>query len=262
MNGERPSAGALADRGIVITRPAEQAHSLAAMVRAAGGHPILFPVIEILDLTDQRPFNALVDRLQEFDLAIFISPNAVRKAMALISARRRLPSGLTVAAIGQPSVKALERCGVTGVVAPTHGYDSEALLALPAFQEVAGKRVVIFRGEGGRELLGDTLNARGARVEYAECYRRVVPQRDAAPLMDAWARGELHAIVVTSSEGLTNLIKMIGYAGEVRLAATPVFVTHPRVAETARMHGLSKVVTTAAGDNGLLAGLCDYFAAE
>lgn len=253
------SAGPLAGRGIVITRPAQQAQSLAARIRAAGGHPILFPVIEIRDADDLRAFNALVDHLHEFDLAIFVSPNAVNRALDVIAARRTLPAGLAIAAIGRASARALERRGVRGAIAPAHGSDSEALLALPALHDVAGKNVVIFRGEGGRELLADTLSARGARVEYAECYRRGVPPLDAAPLMDAWSKGELHAFVVTSSEGLNNLISMIGKAGERRLAATPVFVPHPRIAQTAYGLGLSKVVTTAPGDEGLLAGLCEYF---
>jgi uroporphyrinogen-III synthase len=253
------SAGPLAGRGIVITRPAHQAGSLAARVDAAGGRVMLFPVIEIVDAADLEPLNALVDRLHEFNVAIFISPNAANKAVNLISARRTLPAGLAIAAIGRATVNALRSRGVDEVLAPAQSFDSEALLALPALEDVAGKRVVIFRGEGGRELLGDMLIARGARVEYAECYRRVRPRIDPAPLLEAWARDELHAVVVTSSEGVNNLLEMIGPAGAVRLAATPVFVPHARIAETAGIRGLTRVVTTPAGDEGIVAGLCGYF---
>lgn len=251
----------LAGRGIVITRPAHQAQALADLVRAAGGHPIVFPVLEILDAEDLRPLNALIDRLDEFDLAIFISPNAVKKALNLIGARRALPARLRIAAIGRGSVKALGQFGVTDVIAPAARFDSEALLDLPALADVAGKRVVIFRGEGGRELLGDTLVRRGARLEYAECYRRGKPNVDAAPLMKAWARSELHAIVVTSSEGLRNLFDVVGKLGQAWLRKTPLVVPHPRIAETARELGLANVVLTEAGDEGICAGLCRYFGA-
>lgn len=251
----------LAGRGIVITRPAHQAQALADLVRAAGGHPIVFPVLEILDAEDLRPLNALIDRLDEFDLAIFISPNAVKKALNLIGARRALPARLRIAAIGRGSVKALGQFGVTDVIAPVARFDSEALLDLPALADVAGKRVVIFRGEGGRELLGDTLVRRGARLEYAECYRRGKPNVDAAPLMKAWARSELHAIVVTSSEGLRNLFDVVGKLGQAWLRKTPLVVPHPRIAETARELGLANVVLTEAGDEGICAGLCRYFGA-
>lgn len=259
MNNASSPATPLAGCGVVITRPAHQTGLLAAMVSAAGGQVILFPVIEIVDPPDLAPFNALVDRLEEFDLAIFISPNAVNKAMNLISARRALPAALEVAAIGRASVSALRARGVANVVAPAESFDSETLLALPAFRDMAGKRVVVFRGAGGRELLGDTLVARGAQVAYAECYQRVRPLLDPAPLLSAWACDEVHAVVISSSEGLHNLVQMIGNAGEARLAATPVFVPHARIAQTARARGLAKVVTTAAGDEGIVAGLCAYF---
>jgi uroporphyrinogen-III synthase len=253
------SARPLAGRGIVLTRPAHQAAPLAARVAAAGGRIILFPAIEILDPADFAPFNALIDRLHKFDLAIFISPNAVSKAMNVITARCALPAGLAIAAVGHATANALRTRGVSNVIAPADGFDSEALLALPALEAMAGRRVVIFRGEGGRELLGDTLTARGARVEYAECYRRVNPRLDPAPLLDAWAREELHAVVVTSSEGLDNLWKMLGKRGRMRLVGTPIFVPHARIAASARLRGLSKVVTTDAGDDGIVAGLCAYF---
>ena len=256
MSGSRlPLAG----RGIVITRPAHQAQPLADLIRAAGGNPILFPVLEILDAGDLRPLNALIDRLDEFDLAIFISPNAVNKAMNLIAARRGLPSRLRMAAIGRGSVKELKRFGISDVIAPTKKFDSEALLELPGLQNIAGRHVVIFRGDGGRELLGDVLTARGARVEYAECYRRGKPNQDATPLMKAWARNELHAITVTSSEGLRNLFDMIGKLGQTWLKKTPLFAPHPRIAAAARELGLTAVIETGPGDEGLIVRLEQYF---
>jgi uroporphyrinogen-III synthase len=111
----------------------------------------------------------------------------------------------------------------------------------------------------GRELLGDTLTARGARIEYAECYRRGKPAADTGPLLSAWARGELDAIVVTSSEGLRNLFDMVGTAGQTWLKKTPLVVPHARIAETARALGLPLVVEAEAGDEGIVAGLVAYF---
>lgn len=259
-----PSAGGaapLAGRGIVITRPARQAQALAQAVESAGGRPILFPVIEILDAPDLVPIHALIDRLHEFDLAIFISPNAVNKAMNLILARRTMPASLAVATVGRASLRELGRFGVGGVIAPARGADSEALLGLPELESVAGKRVVIFRGDGGRELLGDTLAARGASVEYAECYRRRRTSADTAPLLKAWARNEVDAIVVTSSEALHHLFDLVGKLGQTWLRATPVFVPHPRICATARSLGLERVVETGPGDEGLLAGLVEHFRA-
>ena len=253
-------AGPLANRGIVVTRPAHQAAPFAAMIQAAGGRAILFPVIEIAAIDDTRALHELIDRLDGFDRAIFVSPNAVYQAMTLIKARRALPAQLTYAAVGRASVRELGKFGVTGVVAPAR-FDSEALLALPQFADVAGQRVVIFRGVGGRDLLGDALAARGARVEYAECYQRVRPRADPSPLLEAWQANALDAVTVTSSEGLHNFCALIGECGRAWLAQTPLFVPHARIAATARELALTAVVQTAQGDEGLLAGLEQWFAA-
>lgn len=249
------AAGPLAGCGIVVTRPAAQAASLAEAIRAAGGHAILFPVIEILDPADIQPLIDVVDRIETCSLAIFISPNAVVRAMSQITARRTWPPGLRAAAIGKGGVKALQRFGINEVIVPTRSFDSEGLLALPQLQTVAGQRVVIFRGDGGRELLGDTLTARGAQVEYVECYRRARPHADAAPLLKAWAHDEVHAITVTSSEGLRNLFEMVGEPGLSWLRRTPVFVPHPRIAAAARELGCGQVIESAPGDEGLIAAL-------
>jgi uroporphyrinogen-III synthase len=256
------TGGPLAGRGIVITRPAHQAGALAARIEAAGARAILFPVLEILDAADLRPLNALIARLDEFDLAIFISPNAVAKAMNLIAAQRTLPAHLQIAAVGRGSVKALSQFGIAPVLAPQRRFDSEALLALPELADMRGRRVVIFRGDGGRELLGDTLAARGARIEYAECYRRGRPNLDAAPLMRAWARSEIDAIVVTSSEGLRNLFDMVGRLGQSWLRKTLLVTPHARVAEAARALGLATVALTPPDDDGIFAGLCEHLGAR
>ena len=255
MKKIRPLAG----KHILVTRPAEQARELAALIAAAGGHPVLFPAIEVRDLEDTRPFFELVDRLEGFDLAIFISPNAVSRAMKRILERRALPPGLQVAAVGGGSARALADFGVSDVIVPVQGNDSEGLLALPEFSVAGRRRVVIFRGQGGRELLGDTLTVRGASVEYAECYRRSRPQTDPAPLLEAWRRGEMDAVTVTSSEGLRNLFEMLGDPGRELLLSTPLFVPHPRIAEAARGFQVQTVIVTGPNDSGLLTGLTAYF---
>ncbi|MDP1682304.1 MAG: uroporphyrinogen-III synthase [Burkholderiales bacterium] len=245
----------LAGLGILVTRPAHQSEHLANLIRQAGGNPILFPALEIVDIPDLQPLNSLIDRLDQFDLAIFISPNAVNKAMNLIRARRKLPASLQIAAIGKGSAKVLAQYGVKNVITPKQRFDSEALLELPELQAVTDKRIVIFRGDGGRELLGDELTRRGAQLEYAECYRRQKPQVDNGKLLYLWARNELHAITVTSTEVLHNLFDLVGKLGQQWLKKTPVFVPHERIAEAAREMGLEKVFVTEAGDEAMVAGL-------
>lgn len=252
----------LAGLGILVTRPAHQAEHLSNLIRQAGGAPILFPALEIVDIPDLQPLQDLIARLDQFDLAIFISPNAVNKAMNLIRAQRKLPTHLQIAAIGKGSAKVLAQFEVGVVISPKQGFDSEALLALPELNAVTDKRIVIFRGDGGREILGDLLVQRGAQVEYAECYRRIKPQVDNGKLLYLWARNELNAITVTSSEVLRNLYDLVGKLGQQWLKKTPVFVPHERIAEAARELGLQQVYVTDVGDEGMVAGIAVWRAQQ
>lgn len=256
-----PGQSVLSGRHIVVTRPAGQAQGLASAIREHGGTPVLFSVLAISDVSQPQALRAMAERIDTFDLAVFVSPNAVDKALGIITARRGWPAHVAVATMGKSSERALQRFGVENVIAPHGRFDSEALLALPqlAPERMHGRRVVVFRGDGGRELLGETLAARGATIEYVTCYRRSRPDVDPAPLLDLWARDALDAVTVTSSEGLRNLFDMVGPTGQARLRTTPVFVPHERIAEEARRLGLRQVILTAPGDEGLVAGLVDHF---
>ena len=250
----------LAGRHVVVTRPAGQAAHFASALSEAGATPVLYPVLEIRELEDPAPLLDAAIRLDDFDLAVFVRPNAIQKALAVILARRTWPSRLRVATIGKSSERELARHGIHDAISPGVRFDSEALLELPELVEVAGKRVLVFRGDGGREVLGDTLKSRGASVEYLTCYRRGKPQVDPAPLLKLWEQGRLDAVTLTSSEGLRNFFDMVGRLGQAWLRKTPAFVPHARIAEQAQALGLTRVVPTGPGDDGLMAGLVQYFA--
>jgi uroporphyrinogen-III synthase len=254
------SAGPLSGRGIVITRPREHARELAERIRAAGGDPVLFPTLEILPPEDPGTVANLIARLDSFQLAVFISPTAAMCGYGMVSASRRWPNGLRIAAVGDGTARALEGQGCSGVISPSGRADSEALAALPELQDLRGRSVVIFRGQGGREWLRGTLVARGARVEYAECYRRARPDADAGGLLARWQRGGIEAVSITSAEGLENFIAMLGPTGRGYLCATPVFVPHPRIAAAARELGVSQILVTGRGDDQTVAEMSAFFA--
>ena len=247
----------LEGRGILIARPRELAERLAVAVRAAGAAPFIFPSIEILPPSDTAALDSVIARLGKFDLAIFVSQNAVTHGMARIAGA--WPVRLRAAAVGAATAAALRGAGVAAVIEPGAGADSEALAALPEFTDLGGRSVVIFRGEGGREWLRRKLEAKGARVEYAQCYRRRMPSADAAELNARWQRGGIEAVVVSSSEGLSNLAQMLGAPGRDCLRITPVFVPHAHVARAAAEAGIGTAIITAPGDEGTIAGLRGYF---
>lgn len=239
--------------GILVTRPAGQAEGLMRRLADLGAQPLAFPALAILPPANPDALAAILARLASFHLAIFISPNAVARGLAALPA---WPAGLPVAAVGKGTAARLHAAGFKQVLAPSEGADSEHLLALPALADMAGKRVVIFRGEGGRELLADTLAARGALVDYAQCYRRgAPPDADPAPVLAALAQGRLHAVTAFSGETVDHLLELTGEG----LKALPLFAPHPRIAEHARALGFARAIPTPPGEDGLVAGLVEYF---
>jgi len=245
---------------VLVTRPAHQSSYLANGIRSLGGNPILFPVLEVTDIVDTAPLLKLIDRLEQFDLAVFVSPNAVHKAMNLIQSRRPMPSNLAIAVVGESSKDALNQYGVHDVIVPTERFDSETLLEHVVLQDMAGKNVVIFRGNDGRKLLKETLTKRGAHVEYAQCYHRGKPDIDATFFINQCRNNHRNALTITSSEGLHNLFDMIGQSGRDLLLVTPLFTAHERIAQLAEQLGIKHVITSKkSGDNGLLDSLLNYF---
>lgn len=254
------SSGPLSGRCIVVTRPLAQAGPLADAIAAAGGRPLIFPLLEIFPAPDPRPLVEAVERIADYSLAIFVSPNAVAYALPAILARGPWPMHLQAAAVGPGTVKALALHAVENCLLPSERFDSEGLLALPALaaELMKGIRVAIFRGDGGRELLADTLRERGATVDCITCYQRTGPTGGAEVLLAAWRAGQLDALTVSSSEGLRYLVDLLDAEGRAFLQATPVFVPHARIAEIARSLGLQQVVLTEAADRGILEGLKGY----
>lgn len=249
----------LQGKTIAVTRPLAQAAKLAGLIVAQGGVPVVFPLLEIGPADDPEPLGAAINTLEQYALAVFISPNAVDFSVPAILSCRVWPPGLQAAAVGQSSVVCLANYGIEHAIAPRERFDSEALLELPELQpeRVGGRRVVIFRGNGGREFLADTLRERGAQVDCVTCYHRSAPA-DAAALEALWGSNQLDALTISSSEALRNLFDLLNAAGRERLRTTPVFVPHQRIAEVAEAFGLRRVILTGPADGGIITGLCAY----
>lgn len=251
-------ARALDGRSIVVTRPERQAGALAGLIEVAGGRALLYPAIAIEPVRTAQ-LDSQLGALGTYDFAIFISRNAAEQGLARANELESRRSWPPAAALGSGTRKVLEAGGIQGVMTPEGPADSEALLRLPAFEEVAGKRILIFRGVGGRELLASSLRARGATVDYAECYRRAAPATNVCPLIEAWSRGEVHAVTISSGEGLRNFAGLLGDAALDRLRATPVFVPHQRIAQEARRLGIGEVIDAGSADDEVLGSLVAYF---
>jgi len=238
---------------IAVTRPAHQAGNLCRLIEAEGGHALRFPVIDILPPADTVPLQARLQNLPDYQLAIFISANAVHHTYQALGGQP-LPEGPLRAAIGQATARALAAHGQPAHVLPPAPYNSEALLALPELQSLQGKRVIIFRGANGRALLADTLGERGAQVDYAEVYRRKMSTLDPERLYRAWDEGKLDMIIITSNEGLRNLFARVDASHRGDLLGTVLVVISERSATLAQELGFMRpaIVARAASDAALL----------
>ena len=249
----------LQGRRIVVTRPIAQAGVLAAMIAERGGEAICCPLLEIGPADDMGPLQMAAAHLTTYAFVVFISPNAVGYGLSILLAGRGWPEAVKVAAIGPGTVAALAACGVTGTIAPRERFDSEALLALPEFgaAAVAGRRVLLMRGNGGRELLAETLRERGAIVDCLTCYRRS-PPADAHRLLALLRGNGVDALTISSSEGLRNLWSLLEPQDRLQLARLPLFVPHARIVDEAAKLGLTKIVLTGPADAGILAGIMAF----
>lgn len=229
-----------------VTRPGAAGRRLAAAIKAQGGNAWLAPALGI-EAVAPRP--ALPAPAASYAWWIYVSPNAARFGPPPTDGPAR------IAAVGEATASALRDAGLTEIIVPARA-DSEHLFADPAFQPASGARVLIVRGEGGREWLRQALEARGVAVDYWEVYRRTAPDPATPELAAALRTGGLDAAVVTSGEALAQLPGMLPAGAREALARLPLVVPSERVLQLARQRGYGAVtVAGGANDAAVLAAL-------
>ena len=230
----------MTDWRVLLTRPAEESMALAASLAEAGIFSSSLPLlgIEALPVTPEQ--QAVFAGLARYCAVIVVSKPAARLALQQWN---QTFAQLPWFSVGAATAQVLAAHGLT-VHCPDDGDDSEALLALPALREAVarpGARVLILRGEGGRELLAERLPEQGASVEYLELYRRFLPAYDAGALLQRIQLERLNGLVVSSGQGFLHLQALAGDDWP-EVAQLPLFVPSPRVYEMARAAGAEKVV--------------------
>ena len=234
------NAGALAGIGVVVTRPALQATNLCALIEQHGGNAVTFPVINITPPDDGAWLS--VRQLQTVDLMIFVSVHAVH-AVAEMLARHQLkiPARARVAAVGPKTAAQCERASIRVDFVAREIINSEGLLDALRDLDVAGRNILIFRGQSGRELIKQGLEARGGKVRYVECYRREVAKPSEAELQSLlarWRKNEIHSVVIGSAAVMDALLELIGTHHRALPDATAIFAYSQRVAAHCRATGL------------------------
>ncbi|NIF19279.1 uroporphyrinogen-III synthase [Pantoea sp. Cy-639] len=228
---------------LLLTRPEEDCAALAQSLAAAGIASASLPLLAIEPLSLGSAQQQCLQLLGQAQALIVVSKPAARLLLEQLDRAGIEPPSTGWFTVGEATARVLQERGLL-VTFPTAGDDSEALLELPGLREAAAfptARVVIVRGEGGRELLAERLAEQGASVEYLELYRRCLPQYPAARLPRLIDGERLNGLVVSSGQGLEHLHRLAGEDWP-RLARLPLFVPSPRVAEQARALGALQIV--------------------
>lgn len=244
-----PGADDLQGCRVLVTRPVAQAKALCERIEQAGGIPIHLPALAVEavhdDSSQQRCQSAA-----DYDWLIFISRNAVEHAHACLPVP--LPAAVKVAAIGEATATALSGAGVQATLLAKGSGTSESLLTEPVLAEMTGQRVLILRGEGGRERLAETLRERGAQVDYADLYRRVRPGTTPGELSRLLDAG-IDILTIASGETLDNLLAM-ALEEQRDIRSLPLVVMSERLLKLAREKGFTDtvIIATETSDKGMV----------
>jgi len=245
---------------LLLTRPASESAELASALAAAGIFSSSLPLLEIEPLPVDGAGRAMIYDLAHYNAVIVVSKPAARLGVDLVDQYWPQPPFLKWFTVGAATAGILADYGLE-VAYPAEGDDSEALLALPTFEQALAypePRVLILRGEGGRELLAERLRSQGVSVDYLELYRRCLPDYAEGILAQRVSTERLNALVVSSGQGFEHLHQLAATAWP-ELARLPLFVPSQRVAEMARAAGARYVVDCrGASATALLAALREH----
>ncbi|CAM4420083.1 MAG: Uroporphyrinogen-III synthase [Legionellaceae bacterium] len=253
-------ANKLFNRQFLLTRPLHQAKPLFDLIQKEAGIPILFPTLEIIYLNDTSYLSSLFEKMEKVSYALFLSANAISSIVLSKNHSHWLNKlkQFSLIAIGEGTRKALLAHDLIPEILSTVDSSSEGLLALPELQQVHQKKIAIFKGEGGRNILPTTLKERGANVIEANVYRRQSP---AQQIDQQWINQQLKkmdAIIITSGESLENLFKLIPN-NALLPTLTFIFVSQ-RIAKMAESFSIKKyLIAKNASDKAIFDILIQYF---
>ncbi|AGI22135.1 uroporphyrinogen-III synthase [Pseudomonas sp. ATCC 13867] len=229
---------------LLLTRPEDECAALAASLAEVGIHSAGLPLLAIVAREESPAERSLILDLDRYCAVIVVSKPAARLGLERLDRYwPQPPSNQGWFTVGAATAAILEDYGLA-VHYPVDGDDSEALLKLPALAQalqVHDPKVLILRGEGGREFLADCLRGQGVAVDYLELYRRELPAYPSGELLRRVREEHLNAVAISSGQGLEHLHRLAAQDWP-QVSALPLFVPSPRVAEQARGLGAQRVI--------------------
>lgn len=247
-------ATALHGLRVLVTRANTQAKPLCQMIEKSGGKALHYPMLALQATPSDPSIAHANEHLSHYDKLIFISANAVDFGLAVLDQQALNASQAQLACVGQQTANALAQQGYDNILHPVQDFSSEGLLRLSAFQDVKTQRILIVRGKGGKEQLKQVLEQRGAEVDYLECYQRLLPAIDYAPLRQSIREQAIDVISCSSNQALDNLLLAAPEPLLYNIAFLPISAAMATKAKTA---GFNHVINTAinASDGAILEAL-------
>lgn len=256
----------LSQQVVLNTRPAHQQAVLNKRLQSQGATILSFPSIEIVECDATKFHLNLGQNINHYDIALFVSRNAVEGAFRFMR-ENQLPPHLQFGVIGEGTYQTLatQISNLTPrlIHSPSDSnalFNSEGLLAATKLQQVADKNIIIFRGQQGRNLLGDELRCRGASVNYCEVYRRQLPHYEANHYQKLCHRNAPTLAVFTSTEGMQNTMKAVDNLSLSRLLKTPWLLISERMRESAVNlgHNAGIIIANNASDEGIQLAITEW----
>jgi uroporphyrinogen-III synthase len=239
---------------VLITRPKAKAQQLALLLDQQG---IDNTIQTLFDYQSNASADNIAIALEHADILIFVSVAAVEFTHASYLLQNNLSQ--RIFAVGNATKQALQTIGITRVISPVPQQEhSEGLLKLPQLAKVMGKRVVIIRGNGGREHIANSLTLRGANVSYVESYQRVW-RTLAINIAEQWRVQQINCIVVTSNDILVTLVKYLvpvtdssDNTDNYWQSQCLWLVVSDRIEKNAKALGLTRVINTHSASSKVL----------
>lgn len=256
----------LAHISVLVTRPAAEGEALIKSLKAAGATAVNAPMLRIVGPEDAAQAKRVASSVSADDVVIFVSRNAAKFGVPLLAAADFELGSMKAYAVGPGTAAELESQAVGEIVTPLRDYNSEGLLALEelARHHLRQRRVVIFRGLGGRETLGQELSRRAAALDYCECYRRQRPDIELSALLAASKVKIPDIAVLTSVEALKNLCLIIKNEGLERLFGMKIAVIGSRIGREVAALGFTRtpLIIENPSDDSIISRLIEWAETE
>lgn len=235
---------------ILVTRPAPNGETLCRLLNQHGFATLYAPLFDIKKGNDLNQLPTSLQNLQRGDYVFAVSKNAVTYANNVLkNIGFQWRNDLQYFTVGRNSAEYFTTVSENPVIYPHPNENSEGLLCLPQMQQLNGKKIVILRGNGGRELFQQQAKERGSAVEIIECYQRIAKKYDTIEQISLWKRAGIHTIIVTSNEILRYLVEFVPKNDHNWLTQCHLIAISPRIVKLAKDYGWSNITRTARADN-------------